>query len=49
MTFHDSLTLATRRLLDLDVPESLMPLAIMNEAALHAGLQSDHLGHPGWD
>lgn len=49
MTYHDSLASAARHLLDLDLPESLLPLAIMNEAVLHSGRNSDCLGHPGWD
>ena len=49
MTYHDSLASAARHLLDLDLPDTLLPLAIMNEAVLLSGLNSDSLGHPGWD
>lgn len=44
MNYSDSLAFAVQHMQDWDVPEDLLPLTICNEAALRAGLTSDHLG-----
>ena len=44
MNYSDSLAFAVQHMQDWDIPEDLLPLTICNEAALRAGLTSDHLG-----
>jgi len=44
VTYIDCITFAVQHAQDWDVPSSLLPLTIINEAALLAGLDSDRLG-----
>lgn len=49
MNYSDSLTAAISHMQDWDIPDSLLPLTICNEAAARSGLTSDHLGcAEGW-
>jgi hypothetical protein len=49
MNFHDSLTLATQRALDLDdLPQELLPLVISSEAVRLSALQADDMGAAAW-
>ena len=41
MTFQDCLTTATDTVLDWDLPETLLPLVISNQASLLAGIALD--------
>jgi len=49
MNYIDCITVAVQHSHDRDVPEALLPLTISNEAALLAGLDSDHAGDTAWD
>ena len=44
MTYFDCITFAVQHAQDWDVPQGLLPLTIVNEAALLAGLDSDRRG-----
>ena len=44
MTYFDSLTYAAQHVGYDDLPDELLPLTIINAAALLAGLDSDRLG-----
>lgn len=44
MNYSDSLAFAVQHMQDWDIPEDLLPLTICNEAAMRAGVTSDHLG-----
>jgi hypothetical protein len=46
VTFTDCITFALHRAQDLDVPSHLLAPTIADEAALLAGLDSDHRGTP---
>jgi len=44
VTYIDCITFAVQHAQDWDVPQGLLPLTIVNEAALLAGLDSDRRG-----
>jgi hypothetical protein len=49
MSYTDCITYAAQHAQDWDLPQTLLPLTITNEAALLAGLESDHMGCADWD
>ena len=49
MTYIDCITFAAQHAQDRDVPPGLLPLTIVDEAAMLAGLDSDRRGSPAWD
>ena len=49
MTYFDCIAFAVQHAQDWDVPQALLPLTIVNEAALLAGLDSDRLGAAAGD
>lgn len=49
MTYFDSLAVATQRALDWDdLPEDLLPLVIVSEAARLSAPDADAMGHASW-
>jgi hypothetical protein len=49
MTFQDSISTAVQRALDWDdIPEDLLPLVIVSEAAHLSATDSDTMGHATW-
>jgi hypothetical protein len=49
MTYLDSITTAMQRALDWDdIPEDLLPLVIVSEAAHLSATDSDTMGHVTW-
>ncbi len=49
MNYFDSITVAAQHVGYADMPDALLPLTIVNEAALLAGLESDRMGGAAWD
>ena len=49
MTYIDCITFAAQHAQDWDGPDDLLPLTIVDEAALLAGLDSDRMGSAAWD
>ena len=49
MTYLDSITTAIQRVLDWDdIPEELLPLMIVSEAAKLSATEMDALSHTAW-
>lgn len=49
MTYHDSIAIATQRALDWDdLPEALLPLVIVSEAAHLSASDSESSGYAIW-
>ncbi len=49
MTYLDSITTAVQRVLDWDdIPEDLLPLVIVSEAAHLSATDLDAMGHTTW-
>lgn len=49
MTYHDSIAVATQRALDWDdLPEDLLPLVIVSEAAHLSASDSESMGYAAW-
>jgi hypothetical protein len=49
MTYLDSITTAVQRVLDWDdIPEDLLPLVIVSEAAHLSAVDSDAMGYATW-
>jgi hypothetical protein len=49
MTYLDSIAVATQRALDLnDLPEDLLPLVIVSEAAQLSADEAESMGYAAW-
>ena len=47
--YADSICMAVQHAFDSDLPISLMPLTITQDASMLAGLDSDRIGCAAWD
>ncbi|WIT12910.1 hypothetical protein PFX98_04690 [Paucibacter sediminis] len=49
MNYLDCITFAAQHAQDWDLPNDLLPLVIISEAALLSGHEAGHMGHAPWD
>lgn len=49
MNYLDSISIATQRAQDWELPQDLLPLVIASEAALLSGHEAGHWAYTAWD
>ena len=49
MFYLDCITIAAQHAFDMDLPRTLLPLTITQDAYMLAGVESDRMGCADWD